>query len=41
MPTEIGDMSLDQEFFEELEDFDEDRAGLDGLRGLDNLGGIV
>lgn len=41
MPTKIGDMSLDDEFFDELEDFDEERAGLDGMRGLDNLGGIV
>ena len=40
-PTEIGDSSLEDEFFEELEDFDEERAGLDGLRGINNLGGIV
>lgn len=40
-PTEIGDSSLEDEFFEELEDFDAERAGLDGLRGLNNLGGIV
>jgi predicted amidohydrolase YtcJ len=40
-PTEIGDSSLEAEFFEELEDFDEERAGLDGLRGISNLGGIV
>jgi len=40
-PTEIGDSSLEEEFFEELEDFDEERAGLDGMRGISNLGGIV
>ena len=40
-PTEIGDSSLEEEFFEEMEDFDEERAGLDGMRGLNNLGGIV
>ena len=40
-PTEIGDSSLEAEFFEELEDFDEERAGLDGMRGINNLGGIV
>lgn len=40
-PTEIGDSSLEEEFFEELEDFDEERVGLDGMRGLNNLGGIV
>jgi hypothetical protein len=41
MPTKIGDLDLDEDFFDELEDFDEDRASLDGMRGLDNLGGIV
>src|SRR5665648_392048 len=40
-PTEIGDSSLEAEFFEEMEDFDEERAGLDGMRSLNNLGGIV
>ena len=41
LPTGVGDMSVDDDFFDELEDYDEERAGLDGLRGLDNLGGIV
>lgn len=40
-PTTIGDMSMEDEFFDELEDFDADRVGLDGMRGLNNLGGIV
>ena len=41
LPTKVGDMSLEDDFFDELEDFDPDRVGLDGMRGLDNLGGIV
>lgn len=41
LPTKIGDMSQEDDFFDELEDFDPDRANLDGMRGLDNLGGIV
>lgn len=40
-PTVIGDSSMEDDFFDELEDFDPERAGYDGMRGLDNLGGIV